>query len=115
MVNDLGNAYYFIFFISLFLLILSANLYFRSLSLRNNIALMSSELKEKPVSVRLAELEKEKLSLSDKLENGSAVLSRLLPAYEKAEAKVNKIKAGLSLPSFKFDDDESLKSAVREI
>lgn len=76
---------------------------------------MSEEMARKPVSVIIEELEKEKLSVSEKLENGNSILTKLHEAYANAEAQVSLIKAGLSPPNFKIDDDESLKSAIREI
>lgn len=106
---------FFITAISFVLGISAIVLYARALSLKKNIDTMSAEMAKKPVSVLVEELENEKLSVSEKLQNGNAVLSKLLQAYDKAEAQVNQIKAGLPPPNFKIDDDESLKSAVREI
>lgn len=90
-------------------------LYVRALSLKKNNEAMSAEMSTKSVSVLVEELEKEKLSVSEKLQNGDAVNSLLLQAYAKAESQVSQIKAGLPPPNFKIDDDESLKSAIREI
>jgi len=90
-------------------------LYTRALSLKKQIETISAEMAEKPVSMLVDELEKEKLSVSEKFQNGETVLSKLLQAYAKAETQVSQIKAGLSPPNFKIDDDESLKSAIREI
>ncbi len=70
---------------------------------------------KKPVSALVEELEKEKLPVLEKLQNGNSILSKLIEAYAKAEAQVSQIKAGLPPPNFKVDDDESLKSAIREI
>jgi len=106
---------YFIAAISFALGISAILLYARTLSLKKNIDTMSEEMSKKPVSVLVEELEKKKLSVLEKLQNGNTVLSKLLQAYAKAEAQVSQIKAGLSPPNFKIDDDESLKSAVREI
>lgn len=106
---------FFIAAISFVLSISAIVVYFRALSLKKNIDIMSAEMAKKPVSVLVEELEKEKLSVSEKLQNGNAVLSNLLQAYDKAEAQVSQIKAGLPPPNFKIDDDESLKSAVRQI
>lgn len=90
-------------------------LYARALSLKKNIDTMSAEMAKKPVSVLVGELEKEKLSVSEMLQNGNAVLSKLLQAYDKAGAQVTKIQAGLPPPNFRIDDDESLKFSIREI
>lgn len=106
---------YFIAAISFALGMLALVLYARALSLKKNIDTMSAEIAKKPVPMLVEELEKEKLSVSEKLQNGNAVFSKLLEAYAKAEAQVSKIKAGLPPPNFKIDDDESLKSAIREI
>jgi hypothetical protein len=106
---------FFIAAISFVLGISAIILYSRALSLKKNIETMSAEMAKKPVSVLVEELEKEKLSVSEKLKNGNTVLSKLLQAYDKAEAEVSQIKAGLPPPNFKIDDDESLKSAVSQI
>lgn len=106
---------YFIAAISFAFCISAIVLYARVLSLKKNIETTSAEMAKKPISVLVEELEKEKLSVSEKIQNGNTVLSKLLQAYAKAEAQVSKIKAGLPLPNFKINDDESLKSAVREI
>jgi len=90
-------------------------LYSRALKLKKSINIMVSEMAEKPVPVLVEELEKKKLSVSEKLQNGNDVLSKLLVAYTKAESQVNQIKAGLPPPNFKIDDDENLKSAIQEI
>ncbi len=90
-------------------------LYARASSLKKEIDTMSAEMAKKPVSVLVDEREKEKLSVSEKLQNGNAVLSKLSEVYAKAEAQVSRIKAGLPPPNFKIDDDESLKSVIREI
>ena len=94
---------------------LSIFLSVRALSLKKNISTMSSEMEKKPVLVLIEELEKEKLYVSDKIQHGDGVFSKLLDAYAKAEVQVNQIKAGLPPPSFKIDDDESLKHAIQEI
>ena len=90
-------------------------LYRQALSLKKNIETMSTEMAGKPVSVLVDELEKEKLSVSEKLQNGNAVLSQLCEAYAKAESQVSRIKTGLPPPNFKIHDDESLKAEIREI
>ncbi|MDT8375861.1 MAG: DUF4041 domain-containing protein [Mariprofundaceae bacterium] len=106
---------YFIAAISFALSISALVLYARALSLKKNIDTMTIEMAKKPVPVLVEELENEKLFVSEKLQNGNAVLSKLLEAYAKAEAQVSQIKAGLSPPNFKIDDDENLKSAISEI
>jgi len=106
---------YFIAAISFALGISAIVLYARGLSLKKNIATMSAEMAKKPVSVLIEEIEKEKLSISEKLQNGDSIFTKLLEAYSKAENQVSQIKAGLPPPNFKIDDDESLKSAIREI
>lgn len=90
-------------------------LYIRAISLKNNIDTVSAEMVRKPVSVLIQELERKKLSISEKIKNGNATFSGLTQAYDKAEVQVSQIKVGLSPPNFKIDDDESLKSAIREI
>jgi T5orf172 domain/Domain of unknown function (DUF4041) len=106
---------YFISAISFALCISAIVLYARALSLKKNIATMSEEMAKNPVSVLIDELEKEKLSVLGKLQNGNSILSKLLEAYTNAEAQVSKIKAGLPPPNFKIDDDENLKSVIRKI
>lgn len=106
---------YFIAAISFTLGMSAIVLHARALTLKNSIDTMSEEMVKKPVSLLVEDLEMEKLSVSKKLQNGNAVLSKLLQAYTKAEVQVSQIKAGLPPPNFKIDDDESLKSAVREI
>ena len=106
---------YFIAAISFVLGTSAILLYARAKSLKKSIATMSVELAKKPVSVHIEELEKEKLSVSEKLRNGKSILNNLLEAYAKAEAQVSLIKAGLPPPTFKIDDDENLKSSIREI
>lgn len=106
---------YFIAAISFILGISALILFARALSLKKSISTMSAEMAKTPVSVLVEELEKEKLSISEKLRSGNAVYSKLLEAYANAEAEVSQIKAGLSPPNFKIDDDENLKSAIREI
>jgi len=90
-------------------------LYRRTLSLKKNIDTMSTEMAGKPVSVLVDELEKEKLSISEKLQNGNVVHSQLCEAYAKAEYQVSRIKTGLPPPNFKIHDDERLKAEIREI
>lgn len=87
----------------------------KALSLKKSNNRMSAEIAKNPVSVLVEELEKEKSSVSEKLQNGNAVFSKLLEAYVEAEAQVNQIRTGLPPPNFKIDDDEDLKSAIREI
>jgi len=108
------QIYYFIAAISFALGISAIVLYLQALSLKKNIVTMLSEMAKTPVSVLIEELEKEKLSVSEKLQNGNSTLCKLLEAYAKAEAQVSQIKAGLSPPNFKIDDDENLKSVIRE-
>ncbi len=74
---------------------------------------MTAEMAQKPISELVGELEREKSSVTEKLENGKAVMSRLKEAHAVAEAQVRQIEAGLPPPNFKIDDDESLKSAIR--
>ncbi len=100
--------------ISVTLSILTIILYSRGLSLKKSIDVMSAEMAIKPVSLRVEELQTEKLLLSEKIQNGSVILLELSDAYDKAEAQVNRIRAGLPPPNFKIEDDESLKSAIRE-
>lgn len=90
-------------------------IYYRAVSLKKNIDTMSAAMEKKPVSVLVEELEQECLTVSEKFKNGNAVFSKLLQAYDKAEAQVRQIESGLVPPNFKIDDDESLKSAVRQI
>lgn len=106
---------YFIAVTSFALCISAIVLYVRALSLKKNINTMSAEVAEKPISALVKELEKERLSVSQKLEDGNAILFKQLQVYTEAEVQVSQIKAGLSPPNFKIDDDESLKSAVREV
>jgi len=106
---------YLITAISLTLFISAAFLYAKALSLKKTIDTMSEDMSKKPVSVLVEELEKEKSSILEKLQNGNSILSKLLEAYDKVEAKVSQIRAGLSPPNFKIDDDESLKAAIRDI
>lgn len=106
---------YFVAAISFVLGISAIFLYARALSLKKNIDTMSEEMARKTVSVLIDEIEKEKLSVLENLQNGNSILSKLLEAYAKAETQVTKIKAGLPPPNFKNDDDETLKSAIREI
>ncbi len=106
---------YFIAAISFTLGISTIVLYARALSLKKSNSAMSAEMAEKPISVLIEELENEKSSVSDKIQNGNAVYSKLLDSYGKAEEQVSQIKAGLSPPNFKTDDDESLKAAICEI
>lgn len=106
---------YFIAAIAFVLGISAIVLYVRALSLKKNIDIMSAEMAKTPVSVLVEELEKEKSSVLEKLQYGNSILSKLLGAYAKAETLVSQIKAGLPPPSFKIDDDEGLKSAIREI
>jgi hypothetical protein len=106
---------YIIAVISFALSVLAIVFYVQALSLKKKIASMSAEMARKPVPVLVKELEEEKLSVSEKLQNGKSVFSKLLQVFAKAEVQVNQIKAGLSPPNFKIDDDENLKSAIREI
>jgi len=115
MENSTDQLFYIIAAFSFALGVFAIALYSRALSLKKSINSMVSEMAEKPVSVLVDELEKKKLSVSEKLQNGNDVLSKLLDAYAKAEAQVNQIKAGLPPPNFKIDDDESLKNAIQEI
>ena len=90
-------------------------LYARAISLKKNIAMMSTEMAKTPVSVIIEVLEKEKLSVSEKLQTGNSIFAKLNEAFRKAESQVSQIKAGLPPPNFKIDDEESLKSSIREI
>jgi hypothetical protein len=110
-----GQLLYLIAAISLALGISATLLYVRALSIKKDINTMSAEMAKKPVSVIVEELVKESLYISEKIESGNAVLSKLLPAYAKAAAQVSQIKAGLPPPNFKIDNDENLKAAIREI
>lgn len=101
--------------ISLVLFISAIVLFYRSLSLKNETKARSEEMEEKNVSLLVAELEREKSSVTEKLQNGKAVFAKVLLVISNAEIQVNEIKAGLPPPSFKTNDDEKLKSAVREI
>lgn len=76
---------------------------------------MTAELASKPIPEILSEIEKSKLVLHEKLREGKVVFGSLLEAYTLAASQVNRAKAGLPPPSFKIDDDEELKSAVRGI
>lgn len=87
----------------------------RALSLKKSIRSMTAEISQKPVSETLRELEKEKTSLAEKLKHGETNLSLLTSALAKAETQVRQIEVGLPPPNFKLDDDEKLKSAIREI
>ena len=106
---------FFIELISLVMLVTAMVIYYRTLSLKRKIVTMSQEMAINPVSVLIEALEKDKLSISEKIENGNAVLSKLRQAYDRAEVQMSQIKAGLPPPNFKIDDDESLKSAIRKI
>lgn len=112
---NLIEVYYLLFLLSFIVFASSAYLYYKSLLLRTENVKISSEMEGRTVAIIIEGLNKEKESIYEKLNNGKLVLSKLLLAYEKSEAKVDKIKAGLSPPSFKIDDDESLKSAIREV
>lgn len=115
MITSPDQIPYFISFISFALGISAVVLYARALSLKKNIDAMSAEMAKNPVSVLVEVLEKERFSVLVKLQNGNSMLSKLLESYSKAESQVNYIKVGLPPPNFKIDDDESLKSAIREI
>lgn len=98
-----------------FVLIMSAAIvYSRALSLKRRIGTMSTEMARKSISELIEELEKERLYISEKIQNGNAAFFNLSQAYDKAAVQVNQIKAGLPPPNFKIDDDESLKTAIRQ-
>lgn len=112
---SLNQPTFFIAVISLVLGILAIILYAQALSLKRSNDMISAEIVKKPVSVLIEELEMEKLSVSEKIKKGNAIFTELIQAYDKAESQVSQIKVGLPPPNFKIDDDERLKSAIREI
>lgn len=100
---------------ALILLAISLNLYVRSTDLKRKCATMNAELEETPVSVLVEKFGQQKKSLEEKVAKGRSAMARLTEIHAEAEKKVNKIKAGLPPPNFKVDDDEDLKSAIRDI
>lgn len=100
---------------ALILLAISLNLYVRSTDLKRKCATMNAELEETPVSVLVEKFDQQKKSLEEKVAKGRSAMARLTEIHAEAEKKVQKIKAGLPPPNFKVDDDEDLKSAIRDI
>jgi hypothetical protein len=100
---------------SFILFIITLLIYTRARALKKRVWSISEDISKKTVSSLIDEFSEEKTLLTEKVINGRSVLSKLQEAYSKSEVLVNQIKSGLSIPSFKVDDDESLKSSIREI
>lgn len=90
-------------------------LHVKNSDLKCRCAKIKGELEKAPASALIDELNQQKAHLEKKLSDGRAIMARLHEAHLKAESKVKKIKAGLPPPAFKLDDDEELKSAIRDI
>lgn len=100
---------------ALILFTISSSLYVRANDLKRKCATMNAELEKTPVSVLVEKFSQQKMSLDVKVAKGRAAMARLTELHAEAEKKVQKIKAGLPSPNFKVDDDEDLKSAIRDI
>jgi Meiotically Up-regulated Gene 113 (MUG113) protein/uncharacterized protein DUF4041 len=100
---------------ALTLLAFSVHFYLRAKSLKRKYTTINAELKKTPVSALVQKLSEQKMSLERKVAKGRSAMARLTEIHTEADKKVQKIKAGLPPPNFKVDDDEDLKSAIRDI
>ena len=115
MENTFDQLPYLIGAIAGLLFLLAIVVYSRARGLKTKCEAISADMAKTPVPVLMAELEKDKASVSEKLEQGIVIHSKLMEAYEQADSQVRRIQVGLSPPNFKIDDDEALKSAIRAI